>query len=288
MQWNPRRLPRMRQQMAAYLQDPDSDLLRGAPKYASELATLGRQIHAADLYWVMPDMGALAMGAAGQLADVRFTPADRPSGIGLAVFDGGAGSVDYQGAEFPVDALSWGPALKGMRLWQWIRRSRREEALRRMGGELGAWMPPLLPAFGGVLSTSSEATPVEDLSAELRTSATTLAAAWHLMEQPRLVDRSRLEPDRKERRSLARAGDASPDVTLVDLRRQYVPQDRDGGEGEQGGRRYRHRWVVSGHWRDQPYGPERALRRKTWIPAYVKGPDGAPMLTSEKVNVWKR
>jgi len=46
--------------------------------------------------------------------------------------------------------------------------------------------------------------------------------------------------------------------------------------------------VVSGHWRKQPYGPEQSLRRQTWIPAYIKGPDGAPLLATERVNVWRR
>lgn len=38
----------------------------------------------------------------------------------------------------------------------------------------------------------------------------------------------------------------------------------------------------------QPHGPERALRRQQWIPAYIKGPDGAPLLATERVNVWRR
>lgn len=50
-------------------------------------------------------------------------------------------------------------------------------------------------------------------------------------------------------------------VALVALRRQYVPQDREPDAGTDQ-RTYRHRWVVSGHWRNQAYGKERALRRQ--------------------------
>ncbi|EGJ73800.1 hypothetical protein STTU_1011 [Streptomyces sp. Tu6071] len=56
------------------------------------------------------------------------------------------------------------------------------------------------------------------------------------------------------------------------------------------GRRYRHRWVASGHWRkhrSERYSEEtRASKR--WVPSHVKGPDGAPLLPTEKVNVWRR
>src|ERR1044071_10524734 len=84
-----------------------------------------------------------------------------------------------------------------------------------------------------------------------------------------------------------RAGLPVPEVTVVDLRRQYTPQDQDPGD-ETGGRHYKHRWVVSGHWRNQAYGKERALRRQTWVPAHMKGPEGAPLLATEKVNVWRQ
>jgi hypothetical protein len=45
-----------------------------------------------------------------------------------------------------------------------------------------------------------------------------------------------------------------------------------------------HRWVVSGHWRNQSHGPGREQRRRQWIPAHIKGPDGAPLLATERVN----
>lgn len=39
---------------------------------------------------------------------------------------------------------------------------------------------------------------------------------------------------------------------------------------------------------NQPYGPGQSLRRQTWVPSHVKGPQGAPLLSTEKVNVWRR
>jgi hypothetical protein len=50
--------------------------------------------------------------------------------------------------------------------------------------------------------------------------------------------------------------------------------------------RYRVRFVVRGHWRrlyDLDGNPYRI-----WIHAYIKGPDGAPLLHGEKVAVLAR
>jgi hypothetical protein len=41
--------------------------------------------------------------------------------------------------------------------------------------------------------------------------------------------------------------------------------------------------VVRGHWRQQPYGPQRTLRRPVWINPHVKGPADAPLAHTERV-----
>jgi len=73
-------------------------------------------------------------------------------------------------------------------------------------------------------------------------------------------------------------------VTVVDLRPLcHEPTDTDTT-----GPRLTHRFLVRGHWTHQPYGPNRALRRLIYIEPYVKGPDGAPLTTRDKVTVWRR
>ncbi|MBI4918178.1 MAG: hypothetical protein HY825_20240 [Acidobacteria bacterium] len=41
-------------------------------------------------------------------------------------------------------------------------------------------------------------------------------------------------------------------------------------------RAYKVRWIVRGHWRNQPCGPGRMQRELIWICPYWKGPEGAP------------
>jgi hypothetical protein len=76
-------------------------------------------------------------------------------------------------------------------------------------------------------------------------------------------------------------------VTLVELRRHYQPSGGPVDEAEPG-RHYRHRWVVRGHWRQQAYGPLHSLRRQTWIPSYIKGPEIADLLETTIFNVWRK
>ena len=74
-----------------------------------------------------------------------------------------------------------------------------------------------------------------------------------------------------------------PEVTVVELRKKVR---KDLSEVEAAERTYHVRWIVRGHWRKQPYGPKRSLVRDKYIAPYVKGPDGAPLHTGEKVYRW--
>ncbi len=39
---------------------------------------------------------------------------------------------------------------------------------------------------------------------------------------------------------------------------------------------YKIRWIVRGHWRNQPHGPGSMLRKRIWIAPFWKGTEGAP------------
>ena len=113
-----------------------------------------------------------------------------------------------------------------------------------------------------------------------------VCSAWHLMMMPTVAQRRSLDP--------LTGGDTRPGddteraVTHIDLRplRQVTTPAEDAGDGPE--RRYRHRWVVRGHWVQQPHGPARSLRRVQWRESYIKGPAGAPLSRSRPVNVWRR
>lgn len=74
-------------------------------------------------------------------------------------------------------------------------------------------------------------------------------------------------------------------VTVVSLRRHVAAQVEEVQHAESG-RSLTHRFVVRGHWRNQAYGANRALRRRMYILPYVKGPQDAPFIDREKVYQW--
>lgn len=294
MTLRPRTLPKVRAQTLRRLETLDltadqNPFMRPGDDNINQMFT--RHLRVADLYWASADMTALSVHAGASLAAARWATADRPSPVGLIAFEDGLGQVDAApGITAPVQALAWGPGPdRTLIVWHIL------DGVELLGSLSGADVtrtPRLLPVREARLPVTAEPLPLDDLPVRegMRPSRTimgALAAAWHLMQQPQLVDRQQHKPDRAEGRALRRASMPDDGVTLVSLRRQYTPQDRDADAGGDG-RRYRHRWIVSGHWRNQAHGPARSLRRQTWVPAHVKGPDGAPLMATEKVNVWRR
>jgi hypothetical protein len=108
----------------------------------------------------------------------------------------------------------------------------------------------------------------------------TVRAAWLLMTQPGVTDVDHQRLTRQQQRRAAREGYTTTDVKIVRLRAARAGEAV--GE-EDGGRAYTVRWMVRGHWRQQPYGPQRALRRPVWINPHVKGPADAPLTHTERV-----
>lgn len=48
---------------------------------------------------------------------------------------------------------------------------------------------------------------------------------------------------------------------------------------------WQRRWMVRGHWRLQPHGPGRLLRKPLWIDPYVKGPEDKPL--DVRPTIWR-
>jgi len=123
----------------------------------------------------------------------------------------------------------------------------------------------------------------------------TLVATWLLMNQTLVVD----TPVHTPRPSLKRIGRLDPAllgvVRQVTLRHKNLAPDRVGKvDGPK--REWAHRWLVTGHWRNQPYplrlgydSQGNAHTQRIWITDFFKGPEGAPLLDPDKlVNVLRR
>lgn len=75
-----------------------------------------------------------------------------------------------------------------------------------------------------------------------------------------------------------------PTVQVVALRRtERTPVEDAPSERQPGAREYHCRWIVKGHTRLQPCGPQRADRKLIWIDAHPAGPEDKPLRTRERV-----
>lgn len=85
-------------------------------------------------------------------------------------------------------------------------------------------------------------------------------------------------------RRAERGGMAAPDlgtITVIKLRREYgqvhAEEDHDPSTVD-----WSHRWMVSGHWRNQWY-PSLGRHQAKYIPAYIKGPQDKPFIAKDRI-----
>lgn len=108
-----------------------------------------------------------------------------------------------------------------------------------------------------------------------------MLSLWSISRSTKIVETRDAPEARHERRRRVREGHGTDAVQVVQLRPH--PRSEGGGDGTGEGREYKHRWIVSGHFRWQAHGPDRELRKLIYIEPYLKGPEGLPLLDPAKV-----
>jgi hypothetical protein len=260
----------------------------------------GRAWGAADLYWVTPEMTRVALDAALDLPAFSLA-ALLPSEVGLIHYDGGLPPLPVVSAPKEPDAFG---EMKLIELEvDWLLWWLQGDVLNVGYGclterlHLGGFEEVKEPYVGmGIVdfrdytmtiipetSDTDGDQDAGDQEAQVKMGVVTMLAATLLMMQQESVAESRVtqvRPTKNEHRKGLRPGT----VTTMSLRRMRVEH----AAHDSSGRTLTHRHVVRGHWRQQAWGPARSLRRPTWVPSYVKGPEGAPLIRSEKIMVWRR
>lgn len=100
--------------------------------------------------------------------------------------------------------------------------------------------------------------------------AQTLAA--YAFTQQKLAARERVALPRAARRRIDKAGKPQPEIRIIQLR-QRAPSGSASGERE-----YHHKWIVKGHWRRLHEPRKNDGAEVTFVHAYVKGPQDAPLI----------
>lgn len=244
-----------------------------------------------DFFWITEAMTRVALDASTDMPG--FVPeAEAPAPAGLMAFETSLPIITAprplladDGTEVtaaPVDAIRWykGP---GSFHFEFLCRA------ENFGPHLLDPVAPLQELHGvRVESTSLIFDEMNDSGVQVGLLAL-IGAAWHLMQQPTVATPQPRAAGTGTPRGPRQPGERpSAVVTTVDLRTmRFVDTDRE-TDPDDTGRTYTHRWVVRGHWRNQAHGKDRARRRLQWVPSYIKGPEGAPLMASEKVMVWRR
>ncbi|OXN00512.1 hypothetical protein [Bifidobacterium vansinderenii] len=113
-----------------------------------------------------------------------------------------------------------------------------------------------------------------------------MQTAFALMDQPSVTAVAEHRWDDRRDGPQPKSLRLAPKVKMIVLREAPKARTTDGENGTSGV--LTHRFIVRGFYREQPYGPNHSLRRRQWIPPFVKGPAGTPLIVKDSVRIWRR
>lgn len=281
----------------------------------------GQGLRGAANYAVSRDMVQLLLAAADGLDDEDFIDVSLvPTPSGFVRFETPIKLIDIRGVEMKAHYLIWVPVAtsdgEGLLLtWfndaqdpdeveVYFRNKLTEEQLEIVVRELGDWRwigsdvvltgqrlgsKVIVPRPELVALVEKE----DGVPAQASTNMIRIShALWLMLEQTITVVRE--EPAERAATRRAKKKNLPSGVTVVQLRRaEYVGGSQHGHSDVV----WKHRWIVRGHWRWQVCGPNHKLaqeisegvyRARIWISPFVKGPEGAELVVTEKINVLNR
>jgi len=304
------------------------DESRARNNAAVTIETLRRVLPEAECFHVTADMTSLVSFAATQLDETdRINRLMMPTRAGIARFEGGLPFQDVRGKQMRISWIVWGPIIAESRRhdsgepteWTmlWMFNDHREEpdqvalelardepeveALRnQLQGRWGftgaqsitdqqrlgpAWQPAPEAKIETILAEGG--VPVE------YSNLTRLIHAFWLLCNQTVTDIGPADVPRPFRKRAGRAN-IPPRVVVIRLRNRKTAR----AEGESLVE-WHHRWVVRGHPAWRACGPNHPLaepypedptrfRVRVWIAPYTKGPEGRPLIVSEKVYSLQR
>ena len=283
---------------------PESEEQKLNRENAIKYHGLANFVDTADMYWVTDPMARIALDASQDIP--RVTTDDMPSPNGLIVLEKPLPDIDLRETgqvvgitiydrrtsvrkpdfygPVAVDAILWSAAGEDVFIFLFAKSA-------RLPGTSLKGAPPL--ELISVLHVTIPKVFEED--AERRGNAIAhgviawLATAWHLMTIPTTASVTPATVAKPKKPGVSKNTQEPRqvrDVKIVDLRPLHHHSEETAKAGDRN--TPGHRWVVRGHWRNQPYGKKRAKRRVQWVESYIKGPDGAPLVERAIVNVWRR
>lgn len=231
----------------------------------------------ANLYWIAPNFTRLAIMAGKDLTKLSVQREDLPSTFGFMVFAEPIGEFERPNGTAAIRAVTWVLVPGGVWLNVYIQGEDGDPEVDvvEMRATLG-WLACLNAGIGFRFGDDIDA-PEEGEFDFIRT----IFASWYLMAQPGVAESEPAPVDKKLARSYQREHHKPlPGVQLVDLRKR--PR-RKVAPTEHVGRQLTVRVFRKGHWKRQPYGPQRSLRKMIYVSDYIAGPADAPLKERRQV-----
>jgi hypothetical protein len=261
---------------------------------AAHVIWMRNTLQNAELYWVSPDMVKMLQAVALGMPDVHPRPTVPRALVVFAMPM--LGHDARSGAPIHAAAYLWGPVTVldmdcvEIEALGWRDYINPPDLTPAQQEQWRALIPTRLVATGGSewpegCLTSDFSTLAADgavMTSSMLEDRRVMAAFWQLCEQ-RVTVETQDPGDRHVRRRAERAGMKLNPVRVITLRKASRPVEPEGTVID-----WTHRWVVGGHWRQQPWGPRRELRRAQWIQPFVKGPADKPLVVRETVRALRR
>jgi len=262
---SPRDLPKVRDRLAAFYRGPDQ---LPATLRITRRDQLAESLDRARLYWIDSSFTELAEHAASQMPAVTASRDLAPCDDGLLVWTRSATTRR-------ITAVSWASHgdLTHVVVYRAIGTGLDDQPMQHLRDEVG-WLAPMR-AFQ--LRHEQLADEAHDHSCAI------LLATWLLIAQ-KAAETVPAEVDKTIRKRYARANRPLPDVRIVRIR-AHTQGEGTATTAASTGRTYTNRVWVTGHWRNQAYGPGRALRRPVYIHPFLRGPEDTPIKLSTTVRI---
>ncbi|WP_434739346.1 hypothetical protein [Micromonospora sp. SH-82] len=271
--WPPARLtadmlPKIRDRFTGLLHSPAD--LPGPINDREQRRALAGQLDLAPMYWINDEFTDMVNEVSHDQPPVKITDELVPSPTGLLAWPTPVGT-DRQ-----LAAASWTPHDDG---WQFI-------GYRSIGTALDDDLMPLLRHEIGWLAPIHAEHITRRTPLHGRHPLGPLITTWLLIKQ-QMAEAVPAKIRKSTTRSYARTRRAAPDVRIVRIRPSNATptSPRTPTPGSHGRTRPDHRFWVSGHERQQAYGPGRSLRRTIDIQPFLKGDENLPIKLSTTVRV---
>jgi hypothetical protein len=288
---------------------------------AAMIGMMGKAVSEAAAFHVTYDMSSLVVHAAAGLEPLdRIDRTIMPTRCGLARFESGLPIRDARGKTMLANWVAWGPLVAqtaqhdqgeptpavGVFCWndRWDQPDQISVEMRAHNLDdamLGRWAfigsevlydgQRLGPAYAPLTDEKyAEVLAAGQVPTEFTNVHRLVHAFWLLLGQT-VVRQSDADIDRMTRKRAGRAG-LPARVTVIELRRRESARSEGESLVE-----WSHRWVTRGHWRWQHCSDKHPLaqevapgdwRCRLWIAPFVKGPEGKPLVVSQKVYAFKQ